>query len=500
MIFIKIMKERRNVIASPDIKSGRSNLIGLKKACSFFLAICIVIIGFLSPGCAENVKDPVVAGTFYPADKKSLQDSVDGFLSKAEKAPGTGKLLALILPHAGYTFSGHVAAYGYKQIKDSDIKKVILIGSSHHTGFSGASVYTKGSFRTPLGDVKINEKIAEDLLNETADVRFYPEAYEREHSLEVQLPFLQRVLKDFTIVPILVGSPAKKTFEHLVSKLTEIIDEKTLLIASTDLSHYHDYLIAKEMDSKVISAIERLSITDIIELLGTGKAELCGGFPVIIVMEVARRSGASLGHLFKYANSGDITNDREKVVGYASIGLYKNPYTEEEKRELLTIAKNAITEYITHGKIPDVEIKNPKFRANGAVFVTIKNSGQLRGCIGHIQAVMPLYESVIKNAVAACSSDPRFPPMKKEELKDMDIEISILSAFIPLRDVKGIQVGKHGLYIMKGMRSGLLLPQVATEFGWDGNTFLEHVCTKAGLQKDAWKDAELYTFTAEILR
>jgi AmmeMemoRadiSam system protein B/AmmeMemoRadiSam system protein A len=492
------VKGYRNVIASPDIKSGRSNL--LKQACCLFLTFCLLIIGFLSPCCAETVKEPSAAGTFYPADKKSLQNSVDGFLSKAEKIPSTGKLLALILPHAGYEFSGQVAAYGYKQIKGSDIRKVILIGPSHHAGFRGASVYTKGSFRTPLGDVKINEKIAQDLVNETADVKFYPEAYEKEHSLEVQLPFLQTVLKDFTIVPILIGSPSRQTFEHLISKLTEILDDKTLLIASTDLSHYHDYPTAKEMDNKIVSAVERLSMTDIIELLGTGKAELCGGFSVIVVTEVARRSGANLGVIFKYANSGDVTNDKEKVVGYASIGLYKSPYTEEEKRELLTMARNAITEHVTHGKVPEVEIKNPKFRANGAVFVTIKEIGHLRGCIGHIQAIMPLYQSIIKNAVAACSSDPRFPPMKKEELKDMDIEISILSPFMPLKDVKDIQVGKHGLYIMKGMQSGLLLPHVATEFGWDRDSFLEHVCMKAGLQRNAWKDADLYTFTAEILR
>jgi len=464
-----------------------------------FIVLCIVLIG-APPGCRAETKDPAVAGTFYPADKDSLKKSVDEFLSKAEKVPANGKLLALISPHAGYVFSGQVAAYGYKQIQGGDIKKVILIGPSHQVSFKGASIYTKGSFKTPLGDVKINGKIAEDLLNETADVRFYPEAFEKEHSLEVQLPFLQRVLKDFTIVPILISSPTKKTFEHLVSKLTDIIDEKTLLVASTDLSHYHDYSTAKEMDSKVISAIERLSITDIIDLLGTGKAELCGGFPVIIVTEVARRSGANLGVVFKYANSGDVTGEKDKVVGYASIGLYKSPYTEEEKKELLALARNAITEYVTHGKVTEVEIKNPKFRANGAVFVTIKNSGNLRGCIGHIQAVMPLYESIRKNAVAACSSDPRFPPMKKEELKDMDIEISILSPFVPLRDVKDIQVGKHGLYIMKGMQSGLLLPQVATEFRWDRNAFLENVCMKAGLPKDAWKDADLYTFTAEILR
>lgn len=496
--FIKIMKDYHFVIASPNIKSGRSNL--LKQTCSLFLTFCLLIFGLLSQGCAEDVKNPSVAGTFYPADKEILQKSVEGFLSKAEKVPANGKLIAIISPHAGYIYSGQVAAYGYKQIKDSDVKKVILIGPSHHTGFKGASVYTKGSFKTPLGEVKINEKLAGDLLNESADVKFYPEAYQGEHSLEVQLPFLQTVLKDFTIVPILIGSPTGQTYEHLISRLTEIVDDKTLLVASTDLSHYHDYFTAKEMDSKIVSAIERLSTKDAIELLRDGKAEMCGGAPVIIMMEVARRSGANLGVVFKQANSGDVTGEKDKVVGYASIGLYKSPFTEGEKKELLAVARNAITEYVTNGKAPEIEIKNPKFKTDGAVFVTIKEKGSLRGCIGHTQAMMPLYKSIISNAIAACSSDPRFPPMTKEELKDMDIEISILSPFVPLKDVKNIQIGRHGLYIIKGMQSGLLLPQVATEFGWNRDSFLEHVCMKAGLSRDAWKDADLYTFTAEIIR
>jgi AmmeMemoRadiSam system protein B/AmmeMemoRadiSam system protein A len=488
----------RNVISAGN--GRRSNLICLNQVCSLFLTLCFLIAGFVSSGCAETAKDPAAAGTFYPADKKSLQESVEGFLSKAERVPTNGRLLAIVSPHAGYIYSGQVASYGYKQIQGSGIKKVILIGPSHHSGFNGASVYTKGSFRTPLGEVKINERIAESLLSGTADVKFYPGAFEKEHSLEVQLPFLQTVLDDFTIVPILIGTPSRQTFEYLISKLTETLDDTTLLIASTDLSHYHDYQTAKEMDSKVIAAVERLSASDTWELLRTGKAELCGGFPVIIVMETARRSGANLGVVFKYANSGDVTGEKDKVVGYASIGLYKSPYTKNEKREMLALARKAITEYVTNGKTLETEIKNPKFRTDGAVFVTIKERGSLRGCIGHIQAVMPLYQSIIKNAVAACSSDPRFPSMKSEELKDMDIEISILSPFVPLKDVKDIQVGKHGLYIMKGMQSGLLLPQVATEFGWDRDDFLEHLCVKAGLPKDAWKDAELYTFTAEILR
>jgi AmmeMemoRadiSam system protein B/AmmeMemoRadiSam system protein A len=425
---------------------------------------------------------------------------VERFLSGAEKVPVNGKLLALISPHAGYIFSGQVAAYGYKNIEGRDIKKVIIIGPSHHTAFKGASVYTKGSFRTPLGTVTINEGLAEGLLNEAADVRFNPEAYAKEHSIEVQLPFLQTVLKDFTIVPIIVGSPTRQTFEYLTLRLAEILDEKTLLIASTDLSHYHDYSTAKEMDSKAISAVERISVMDTERLMRTGEAELCGGYPVLIAMEAARRAGANMGVLLKYANSGDVTNEKDKVVGYASIGLYKNPLTEGEKKELLSLARNTITEYVTNGKVSEVEMKNPKLKADGAVFVTIKRNGLLRGCIGHIQPIMPLYQSVIKNAVAACSSDPRFPSMKKDELKDMDIEVSVLSPLEPLKDVKNVQVGKHGLVIVKGMQSGLLLPQVAQELGWDRETFLEQICAKAGLPRGAWRDADLYTFTAEIIK
>jgi hypothetical protein len=466
----------------------------------FILIVFGMLLVPFSVGCAENVKEPSVSGTFYPADKKELRETVEGFLAKAKKGQRGGKLIALISPHAGYRFSGQVAAYGYKEIKDSGIKKVILLGPSHHSAFKGASVYTKGSFRTPLGDVKIDETRAARLLDEQADIRFYPEAYEKEHSIEVQLPFLQTVLKDFTVVPILIGSPTKQTFEHLVSGVTDMLDEETLIIASSDLSHYHDYAKAKEMDGKIISAIERLSVMDTAQLLQNGEAELCGMFPVVIAIEAAKRYGATQGILFNSANSGDVSDEKGRVVGYASAGLFRSPYTEEEKRELLALARNAITEYVRSGKILEVEMKDPKLRADGAVFVTIKEKGSLRGCIGHVQAVMPLYQSVIKNAIAASSGDPRFPPMNKEELTDMEIEVSVLSPLMPVKDVKDIRVGKHGLVIRKGQQSGLLLPQIPAEFGWDRETFLEQLCAKAGLPKGSWKDADLHFFTAEIIK
>jgi MEMO1 family protein len=460
----------------------------------------LIITTLLFFACKVAGKEPSVAGTFYPAEKEALKASVEGFLSKADKVKPAGRLLCIISPHAGYIYSGQVAAYGYKQLQGRDIKKVILIGPAHHKAFKGASVYTKGSFRTPLGDVVINEKLAGGLLNEKADVTFYTEAYEKEHSLEVQLPFLQTVLKDFTIIPILIGSPTRKTFDHLAARLSELLDDETIIIASTDLSHYHDYPQAIKMDNKIISAIERLSLADAEGLLQSGDAELCGGVPVLVAMEAARISEATRGVLFKYANSGDVTDDKGRVVGYASIGLFKDALTADEKKELLALAKDSISEYVSNGKVPEKETANPKFKADGAVFVTIKKGGDLRGCIGHIRPVMPLYQSVIKNAVAASSGDPRFPPMNKEELKSIEVEISILSPLVAVNNTNDIRVGKHGLVIRKGYRSGLLLPQVASEYGWDRETFLRQVCRKAGLPDDAWKDAELYSFTAEVIK
>ena len=466
----------------------------------FILIACCLMLAPYSAGCAENIKEPSVAGTFYPSDKDELVKTVDDFLSNAQKSPSEGRLIAMISPHAGYRYSGQVAAYGYSQVKDSGIKKVFLIGPSHHEAFRGASVFVKGKFRTPLGDLVIDEKLAKELLSETADVRFHAGAFEKEHSLEVQLPFLQRTLKDFTIVPILVGSPTKETVDHLITKLADMADEKTLIIASTDLSHYHGYSKAVEMDSRITSAIERLSLSDAGQLIRSGESELCGMYPVVITMEAARRAGANVGMLFNYANSGDTSGGKDRVVGYASLGLYKNPLTPDEKKELLKMARDTITEYVINRKLPDKGIVKPKFRTDEAVFVTVKKSGRLRGCIGNIQPVMPLYQAVMKNAVAASTGDPRFPPMTEEELKDIDVEISILSPLSSLKNISEIQVGKHGLVIRKGSQSGLLLPQVASEFGWDRDTYLEQLCSKAGLPKGSWREADIYTFTAEIIK
>jgi AmmeMemoRadiSam system protein A len=223
---------------------------------------------------------------------------------------------------------------------------------------------------------------------------------------------------------------------------------------------------------------------------------------VLVTMMVGRNLGATNGVLYKYANSGDVTGDRSRVVGYAAMGLYKSPLTEEQKRELLALARKTVVDHVSGRKTPEPDQKDPRLSANGATFVTINRNHMLRGCIGNIQPVMPLSRSVISNAVAASSRDPRFPPMRPEELKDMEVEVTILSPLERTDDAQQIRVGTHGVYLEKAGRSAVFLPQVPVEQGWDLKTYLEQLCIKAGLPGDAWKDkdARLSVFTADIVK
>jgi AmmeMemoRadiSam system protein B len=274
---------------------------------SFFLRLCAaLLISLALSSCQGPVKEPGVAGSFYPADDRTLKASVEAYLAQAAPEPQSGRLVALVSPHAGYVYSGHVAAWGYKGLTDYDT--VVLIGPSHRAGFTGASVYTEGSFRTPLGDVKIDRRLARSLLDEKAHVTFSPEAFGREHSLEVQLPFLQSVLKDFRIVPILISRPTGEMYSHLAGKLAEMVrrNEKVLIVASTDLSHYHDAERAESMDAETLESIERLSPGTARNLLVARKGEMCGSSAVLLTLEVAQQVGANRVELFRYAHSGNL--------------------------------------------------------------------------------------------------------------------------------------------------------------------------------------------------
>jgi len=450
----------------------------------------------------QIVKEPSVAGAFYPADQAVLTRAVESYLGAASAPEQAGRLIALIAPHAGYEYSGQVAAYAYKQIVGREIDTVILIGPAHRANLTGASVYSVGSLRTPLGLVRVNEKIAKTLLNEKAGVTFDPIAYTQEHSLEVQLPFLQKTVKKFTVVPILIGMPTREMYVHLEEKLATVLreNERAIIVASTDLSHYHDAETAVSMDKQAIDGVQRMSIEDLQYCLASGKGEMCGGYPVLLTMAVARKLGATNGVLFRYANSGDVTGDTRNVVGYAAMGLYASALTGQQQQELLRLAKKTISQYVKQGTTPAAVPVDPRLQANGATFVTINKHGGLRGCIGNIEPIMPLYQSVVRNAVSAASRDPRFPPMRVDELTDMKVVVSVLSPLVELRDIRKIRIGRDGLLLKHKAGSGLLLPQVPVEFGWDVPTFLKQLSQKAGLPEDAWKEGTLYSFTADVIQ
>lgn len=495
-----------------------------------FLSITILALYLIIFACSYGYESVSVRNAthaddqWYPSTAEKLSETVDNYLAKAKKENLNGKIIAIIVPHAGYRFCGQVAAYAYKQIAGMNFDTVVIIGPSHHYGFPGASVYESGVFRNPLGDVAIDSDITKQLIKENPDIKFYPQAHIPEHSIENQIPFLQRTLKNFKIVPILMQDTSKKNCDMLSTALAKVLKgKKALLIASTDMTHYPSYDEAVKADKYTISALETLN-TDIIrnklddymkKRIENLHCMLCGDGPVFVVIDTAKKLGANSIKILKYANSGDVAiGSKSQVVGYMSAAIYESkdekkassetldtPLTKEQQEILLKLARDTIETYLKTGKRLKFETSDPRLKIKQGAFVTLRKHGMLRGCIGHIVPIEPLCDTVVDMAIAAATEDPRFQPVTLNELKDIDIEISVLSIPRSVQSADEIELGKHGVIVSKGMRKGVFLPQVATETGWDKVAFLEHLCRdKAGLSKDAWKekDTELQVFTAQL--
>jgi MEMO1 family protein len=467
----------------------------------------------------KEIREPAVAGAFYPDKPEVLSRDVKKYLENSKKEKIEGDIVALISPHAGYMYSGQVAAYAYKLIEGKSFDTVVVVGPSHRFLFKGASLYDRGGYRTPLGVVPIDTELSKKMMERRKEIQFLPEAHYQEHSLEVQIPFLQVVLKTFNLIPIVMEPYwSWETCQYLASAIAETVrGKRVLLVASTDLSHFYTYNIAVELDKIFLNHIERFDVEGLNRDLKNNRTEACGGGPVITIMLAAKMLGANHGKVLKYANSGDVTGDRSRVVGYAAAVFYKTAggkekmkeekkvgvdlgLNEEEKKTLHQIAKTVIENKAKGKAVPEFKIESPVLKENRGAFVTIHKRGQLRGCIGYIEGQGPLHKTIEKMAEAAAFKDPRFTPVKENELPELELEISVLTPLKRITDVNEIQVGKHGIYIVKGMWAGLLLPQVATEYGWDRQTFLEHTCQKANLPSNAWKekDTEIYIFSADI--
>lgn len=467
---------------------------------------------------SEEVRKPAVAGTFYPADAKTLSRQVRDFLSRAPKEEVTGEIIALVSPHAGYIYSGQIAAHAFKLVEGKKFDAVVVVAPSHRAYFQGASVYDRGGYETPLGLLPVEKELCRKLMEEKDLIRFAPQGHAQEHSLEVQLPFLQETLGEFKLVPIVIGDQSYRTCERVGQAISKAAKgKKVLLVASTDLSHFHSYDQAVKLDHVILESLKTFEPQKLAQDLDTGKGEACGGGPVIAVMVASKEMGANRARVLKYANSGDVTGDRSRVVGYAAAVFYKNPLamekemgqrkvgislglTEGEKKTLRQIAQSAIEGRLKGARPAKVEALTEILKEKRGAFVSLHKRGQLRGCIGHIQGTKPLYQTVEEMAAAAAFEDPRFNPVAVEELKELELEISVLTPLRRIGDIAEIEVGKHGIYIKKGFHSGLLLPQVATQYNWERMTFLEETCRKAGLPRNAWKekDAEIYLFSADI--
>lgn len=473
--------------------------------------------GSLAMASPSQIREPAVAGGFYPGSESVLRKTVEELISKAEVQSVPGKIIGLISPHAGYMYSGLVAAHAYKIIKGMDFETVVIVAPSHSAHFQGCSVYPSGAYKTPLGLAHIDTLITTALMQADEIITFYPNSHSREHSIEVQIPFIQVVLPKSKIVPILMGDQSIQTCRRLANAIARTVKGKNvLLIASSDLSHFYDYQRAVEMDAVVIDDVKRFDYESLAKDLEKRRAEACGGGPIITVMMASKLLGADQAIILKYANSGDVTGDHSSVVGYLSSAfLAKNsrPHQEErservgvdlgigddDKKQLLKIARSSIEAKLNGQPIPQFEVKSEILKKEMGAFVTLTKKGELRGCIGNIVGTAPLYLTVSKMAIAAATQDPRFPPLRKQELDEIEIEISVLT---PLREISGPQeivIGRDGLYIEKGINHGLLLPQVATEYGWGTEEFLDHTCIKAGLRPGAWREgAKIYSFSAQV--
>jgi AmmeMemoRadiSam system protein B/AmmeMemoRadiSam system protein A len=475
-----------------------------------------VLLLLAAAALTAQVRKTAVAGAFYPKDAKELAKVVDDFVAAAKPPAIADPVVALVSPHAGYPFSGAVAAYGYALIKGKQYDRVVVISPSHIENFPFAAVYDGDAYATPLGNVPVDKefckKIADGKLVQLSSRGHAVWADRGEHALEVQLPFLQRVLGPFKLVPIVMGEQDYAICRKLGRALADAIgNSRTLIVASSDLSHYHPYDTAVKMDHNTLRAIEEWDYLSLSENLPRRIWEACGGGPIIAAMIASERLGPVEARLLKYANSGDVTKTRDSVVGYGSMAFVRPagpsaaaaPFSlsAAEKDALLKLARQSVESAVRDHKMLDLPaLRFDALNQDRGAFVTLRKHGELRGCIGYIAPVKPLATTVRDVAAAAATQDRRFPPVTPAELGQLEYEVSVLSPMRRVLDTEKIQVGQHGLVMMQGDSMGLLLPQVPVEEHWDRKTFLEQTCRKAGLPSDAWRsaDTDIFSFTALV--
>ncbi len=477
------------------------------------------------------VRPPAVAGQFYPADPAKLRLAIQGFIKSAVQ-PAVENPVAIVVPHAGYIFSGQIAGDAYRQASDRSVEVAVLLGTNHTApGFTKISLQAKGSYQTPLGTAAVDEEVAAALLAANPDCTPDTAPQSREHSVEVQVPFVQVLFPNARIVPVVIGSPDPNMCRRFGETLAKVLENRgSLIVASSDLSHYPEYDTAVSVDRQTLEAVASLDLQVLIrrlkELERTAPRGVdtcaCGEAPIMAATAAAKGLGASRGVVISYANSGDaLVGELSRVVGYGAVAFCRGPIREqvlrlyvrpaapavatplqtEERKALLSFARESIHRYLTTDTVPLPRRFPARLQFRQGAFVTLKKHGALRGCIGRMAEDSPLVRTVGAVALEAAFNDSRFAPVKLAELDELEIEVSVLTTPRPVKSAGEIIIGRDGVILAKGERSAVFLPQVAPEQGWDTPTLLDNLCRKAGLPDGAWKSgAQLLVFQAEVFR
>jgi AmmeMemoRadiSam system protein B/AmmeMemoRadiSam system protein A len=479
--------------------------------------------------CSQGVKaqdsgpaidrQPAFAGSFYPASPRELREDLEDYFARAEAVRLDGRVRVLILPHAGYDYSGVVAASGYKSIpEETSYKNIFFIASSHREQFNGASVYAAGNYLTPLGEARVNREIASQLIQSDKNIRYLPRAHDREHSIEVQIPFIQYHFKETPdIVPIVMGTSSLAASRDLAAALLPWFTPENLFIISSDFSHYPSYKDAQRIDRLTGEAILTKDPQVFYSTLQKNSAEgvrnlatpSCGWSSIMTLLYMADRKEEIEMSPILYRNSGDSPiGDKDRVVGYWAIAGFEKPpaaisydLEADDREKLLAISRATLESYLRSGTLAEVDQSelSGKLRQPAGAFVSLYMGGRLRGCIGNFTPDKPLYMVVQEMTLAAALNDRRFAPVEASELEYISIEISVLTPLHKITSIDEFQLGKHGIYMTKGGKSGTFLPQVAQSTGWSKEEFLGRCARdKAGLGFEEWKEADLYVYEAIV--
>ena len=497
---------------------------------AFAFAALAILVSYAGNGIRGNsksseIRPPAVAGQFYPADPQKLKLAVQQYLQDSIEIP-MEKPLALIVPHAAYIYSGQICADAFRQVMGRPYDVVVILGVNHTTGsFSGISLGDYGSFRTPLGVSTVDEEVASALLAECKDCNRNREVHTREHSIEVQLPFVQTLLPNARIVPAIIHPPDSGMCLRFGEALAKVLrGRRALIVISSDLSHYPTNKNAEKADAltlKTIAGLDPSRVGSLMRILDVPNLETraCGEAAILAGMAAAKALGATRAVIAGYANSGDVLiGDAARTVGYGAVILAPGDapsntavlnhaappsrataLQNSEKKSLLAFAREAIQRYLTTQAVPLARHFPSRMDYPQGAFVTLRKAGQLRGCIGHIPGDTALGKMVGSMALQAAFGDPRFAPVEINELRSIEIEISVLTPMKSVASSDEIVVGRDGVLMSKAGASAVFLPQVATENHWSRAEMLDNLCVKAGMQPGCWKrDAKFQVFQAEV--